>query len=694
MFNYQLCVLLSKVAFGVLFVVVISCAGTSPQSGNPSASGGGDSVQDPGNPTNPSGGGGGGGGGLVSTLDFSLATSDYIVGTTGDDVFSGNVSTTMQSTDRVNGADGNDVIVVSGATLSSDLASLPTTVSNVEIINFSSSLTAGAWDLSSIYSTSNGINVYDFSDIAALSSNTITTGNVGTLKIATGAGGLATAGGVTWAMDNTVTAPALQLVGYQGNASVPSNLTIAGTGATSLAVSSSVTPSKIATLDVPAGVLVYTLSGDAAMTFALAALDVPNPNSMNASTMTTGGAVVDLSGGATKAGFTFTGSPQNDNLILSAGNLAALTAGSQINLGTGALDKLSTFDTSIGSFPKLNAVVGTEVLGLKAAISIDTSLVTVLSRYAIDTAGIAVTLTNLTNGNSVDVGFGAASTFTTGTLTLSGTATTPTLRLGSTDDTVSYTTTLAGTGLTGVNIESNGAGTNTITSAPGYTYTVTGLTPITFGGLAAAGSITSSGPVLNATGSSAADSLTGFTGADTLLGAGGVDTINGGLGVDTIQGGLASVLNQADVLTGGGGADTFKFVATNTSVIATDVGTILGESSGTTAIVRITDFVAGTDKLGLEVTGAPVSGTSMVLDTPQTIATCADLTDIYAQVVAIVPSVPGGALSGVVITCSAGAAAGTYVYINNATAGVATADMLINMTGLSGTLTAADFTLN
>jgi len=118
----------------------------------------------------------------------------------------------------------------------------------------------------------------------------------------------------------------------------------------------------------------------------------------------------------------------------------------------------------------------------------------------------------------------------------------------------------------------------------------------------------------------------------------------------------------------------------------------LKTSSGTTAIVSITDFVAGTDKIGIVDTGVGGPATSMVLTAAQTIATAANLTAVYAGITAIAQSNAGGALSGAVVTVSAGAAAGTYLYVNDTNAVVSNGnDMLINITGITGTLANSDF---
>ena len=99
--------------------------------------------------------------------------------------------------------------------------------------------------------------------------------------------------------------------------------------------------------------------------------------------------------------------------------------------------------------------------------------------------------------------------------------------------------------------------------------------------------------------------------------------------------------------------------------------------------------MAGVDKFDFITTGTAFTGATVA--NAQTIATAADLTAVYAGITAIAASTATNA-SAAVITVSAGAAAGTYLYVNDATAGVSnTADMLINITGVSGTVSATDF---
>lgn len=159
-----------------------------------------------------------------------------------------------------------------------------------------------------------------------------------------------------------------------------------------------------------------------------------------------------------------------------------------------------------------------------------------------------------------------------------------------------------------------------------------------------------------------------------------VDMLTGTSGDDTF---IASQAYHNATLAGGAGSDTFEFVGT-------DLGSMLKTSGGTRAVVNITDFVAGTDKIGLMVSGSPFA--LMALDSPQSIRAANNLTDVYSLITAIAPSIASRAASGVVVTVAAGAAAGTYLYVNDGTAAVDSLnDMLINITGITGTLANTDF---
>ncbi|MCP4248683.1 MAG: META domain-containing protein [bacterium] len=185
--------------------------------------------------------------------------------------------------------------------------------------------------------------------------------------------------------------------------------------------------------------------------------------------------------------------------------------------------------------------------------------------------------------------------------------------------------------------------------------------------------------------------IIGGAGSDVLYGSPSTgDSITGNDGNDRINvlgaGTGTGAANQADAVSGGSGNDIFAFQAST-------LVNLCATSAGTTSITRITDFNVATDKISLVNDAA--AHTSITLQTPQTIGTAANLTAVYAGITAIAVSVNAGAANGVVVTVSAGAAAGTYLYINDATVAVSNAaDMLVNITGINGTLAVSNFQFN
>jgi Ca2+-binding RTX toxin-like protein len=211
--------------------------------------------------------------------------------------------------------------------------------------------------------------------------------------------------------------------------------------------------------------------------------------------------------------------------------------------------------------------------------------------------------------------------------------------------------------ITALTVNTNGK--IVVTGAQALTSTVIG-TNATLDASAATGKITFTGEAGN-------NSITTGSGNDVIDGAAGTDTIVAGAGNDTITGGA-----DGDTLTGGTGSDTFVYTTLTDSLVATRD--------------RITDFVAGTDKF--DVTVVP---TDLLQGTQYTAAGTGTLaTDIAAALAA-----GGGTLSvtsAAVVTIT-GTGAGTYLVIGDATtAGYAAADdAVINITGLTGTLTLSDF---
>ena len=90
---------------------------------------------------------------------------------------------------------------------------------------------------------------------------------------------------------------------------------------------------------------------------------------------------------------------------------------------------------------------------------------------------------------------------------------------------------------------------------------------------------------------------------------------------------------------------------------------------------------------------AGITATAAVVGTAATIATSVATTaEILTAIGTSTAVTAGGNLGAKVYTFTAGAAAGTYLHINDdGTAAADSADILIELTGLSGTLAAADF---
>lgn len=451
-----------------------------------------------------------------------------------------------------------------------------------------------------------------------------------------------------------------------------------------------------------------TVSGDAT-SVNLGAIDA-DVDTIDASGLTAGGIIATL-GAVTQV---VTGGKGNDQITTNG----VLTTGS-VNAGDGTADRLTVANTADLATAVLGAkFTNFEVLGVNNGVSVDLdNIAGITSVRMTDGASGATELKDMSATQAAAVtivaGDGAAILGVKGATTV-GQIDTVKMTFNDGDTTLnedinasSSTFTLAGvenievTAVDQVDITQSAAasgalasvklfGAGTISFVTGNTATAnfsldasgaTGATTLDATNFATNGvAITGGSGVDTITGSAQADVINGGAGNDIINGLAGVDTINGGDGNDTIT---VSNATQADVITGGAGSDTIKFSAAA-------FADALKTSSGTTAIVSIKDFVAGTDKIGIVDTGG--ANTSIVLAATQTIATAADLTAVYAGITAIAASTDGGAISAAVITVSAGNAAGTYLYVNDATAGVAAADdMLINITGITGSLTAADF---
>ncbi|QXE23195.1 putative rhizobiocin/RTX toxin and hemolysin-type calcium binding protein [Richelia sinica FACHB-800] len=172
--------------------------------------------------------------------------------------------------------------------------------------------------------------------------------------------------------------------------------------------------------------------------------------------------------------------------------------------------------------------------------------------------------------------------------------------------------------------------------------------------------------VENLTLSGTASIGTGNSLANTIVGNASVNTINGWSGADT--------------LTGGASSDTFVFQFGHSLVTGAD---------------RITDFALGEDRIDLR--GFSASGEGANLNPPNQFTRAADstATTLSALVGSVFNDANGqvtgnqvlAASSAALVQVTSGALTGAYVIVNDATGAFdATTDLVINITGFSGTL--------
>ncbi|MDB9491293.1 S8 family serine peptidase [Dolichospermum circinale CS-534/05] len=157
---------------------------------------------------------------------------------------------------------------------------------------------------------------------------------------------------------------------------------------------------------------------------------------------------------------------------------------------------------------------------------------------------------------------------------------------------------------------------------------------------------------------------TGNAGNNSLTGNSGNNTLNGGAGADT--------------LTGGVGSDIFVFQFGQSPVSGAD---------------RISDFAIGTDKIDL-LTASGVAMNAPTAFTRAANSTATTLTNVVNSVFtdangALTGNQALGVNSAALVSVTTSGIAGTYLVINDGVAGFQSSnDLLVNITGYSGTLPA------
>jgi Ca2+-binding RTX toxin-like protein len=576
-------------------------------------------------------------GGTVGTTFALTAGVDTLNGTANNDTFvADNTGTTkfLSTTDTINGGAGVDTLKVFLAAADTGFAT-PTLsgVENVQIVG------GGVGTFTAIAGTT-GLIV----DTPATAGSTyVLSGQALTLKGAT------VGANTTTTVDSTAdTAANVTLNGWNAAATFVSTLDLKGTKVAAATLTATGANSAITLTNTGTALKTLNIAGDKNIAVVANAAVTGALTSINASTAS-GAVSVDLSAANTLAAFTFVGGAGNDTLTLGANELATLTAGSQLDGGAGT-DTLVVGNTTFGAadYTKLNAVKGFEALGLVASATVDASSLTSIKAFSVTAA--TDTISNLGAGSSVSL-TGAASATTLGAA-LGNTATE--VSVGAAGAAGLNVGTLTTTGLTSLGLTSNGTSVNTVAlgNSDNTTVTVKGATDLVLT-LATA---SSTGSTINAA---------AFTGKLTVTGTQFADNITGGSGADIIIGGAGN-----DTLTGGAGAD--KFVVDKVSVGGMD---------------WIKDFVAGTDKIITTGLSTSTTAVSAVVDKG------ALSTTTYASLdLAVASFASGGANVTAANTAYTFTYGGdNYVLVDNAGVGyTAAADSLIKVTGITGTLTAAD----
>jgi hypothetical protein len=685
--------------------------------------------------------------GTVVASPFTLTTGvDTFPGTAGNDTFSGTASDTFAATDTyttsdtLNGGAGTDTlnITVSGTNNPTTLAS--PTVSGIEIVNVRAALgTAGT--ITTVAAT-------NFSGLTAINSDRSTsaitlsgltaaqqvgmTGNGSITNGALTAGFAATATSGTFNISGGTTAGVLTQTGAgitsntinsTGAANVLTNVVLSGTANTALTINAATTLTTGNITGFTGTTSTITVAGAAASTSSAGAVNLgtienTTVRTINASGLTAGGVTATLN---TNTGIQFTGGAGND--FITAG--AILVAGASVNAGAGTGDRITFTNAN-----QLTATTGPlytnfEVLQATGATGIDMSLISGITSLRTSgnatftnvTAAQAAAITTIASGN-LDIGVkDAATTGQLDTVSITTSATNTAVAIG----------TLAAAGVETINLTANtGTGLTSITTlahaAGGWSQlNLSGASPITVTTTATAAQTNTAINASTATGIVTIDAslsttlglaITGGSAADVLTGSAQADVIRGGEGADVITGG-----DGADILTGGAGADVFTYAASATQLV-----TYAGANTTAALIEKITDFVVGTDTIRI-VTGSTFANIIPVVGTPTgftvnesslgvlpstPIPLAAGLTTITLLTAAMQTAATGvastvgvtGAATGIqAYTFATAAGAGAFdgkvfLVINDDTAPLAATDVIIELTGITGTFAASSFVLS
>ena len=241
-------------------------------------------------------------------------------------------------------------------------------------------------------------------------------------------------------------------------------------------------------------------------------------------------------------------------------------------------------------------------------------------------------------------------------------------------------------------------GVERFTLGAGIDYFMGATTAESVTGNAGADIIISGGGADTVSGGDGSDTIYGQDGGDTLNGNADADVIQGGAGADTINGGASAA--AADSLTGGSGNDTFVFTSR-----AEAIGAAAGTDTTARLMDNITDFVAAGDLIQFALGAAAfATGVTFTAATTATVTAvtvgAATRTDFDAVAAAAQAATAGTATTSAAAqfylvsvgatTTATGFSNRTFLVLNDATAAIAATDTWIDVTGVTGTIAAAN----
>jgi hypothetical protein len=429
----------------------------------------------------------------------------------------------------------------------------------------------------------------------------------------------------------------------------------------------------------------------------------------------TGFEVLQVNAGVSADVSKFTGNSITSEVINGAGTLTGLTATQAANIGLlagGAIVVGVTGATTVGQIDTVHltnadsaaitlaapTLAGVEVLNLSTGAGLTVSSLAnalALTNVNIDGAGDS----NVTANIALNVNTIIDAHTSTGNVTVNAT----------------------GSSANGLKIIGSLTGSNTLTGNAFASVLTGGNGGDTLTGGAAADTITSGDGNNTINGGAGADTITvgnghntisGFNGG-TVVAGNGYNTITGGAGNDTI-----TVGTGGNIITGNGGADVIKLGAHVAGVVDTIVYTTNALAAGAAAanMVTLNGFTTGQDTIQLQLSVATAaSSTNGVIDAAANAGTQAHVATVGTMAAAIVDATSvattaavytalatdlaalavstaaAGGIHAQIVTFTTGAAAGSYLIVNDGTLGFqAATDTVIKLVG-STVVAAGDF---